>query len=170
MAKTKEGEQRAAAPAADWAKYFEAAKVRVEELNACKSARARAIWIGKHLSPLVDREVAIEVKGRTGRAVLRVEEGRSNEKRYIFEVKWDDPAATEPAAPSAQGKAKKAKRLGTSAQSTKGAPKKTAPKKTAKQRTASAEQPRKKPTADKGGAKKAKKGSATKGRGNDVDW
>src|SRR5262249_50831642 len=85
MAQTKQGEQRAAAPAADWAKYFEAAKVRVEELNACKSARARAIWIGKYLSPLVDREVAVEVKGRTGHAVLQVEEGRSNEKRYIFE-------------------------------------------------------------------------------------
>jgi hypothetical protein len=73
----------------DWETYFRDADVRVEELDACKSKRGRAIKIGQFLSPLVGREVLIEVKGRTGRAVLRVESHRSKAKRYFFEVTFD---------------------------------------------------------------------------------
>jgi hypothetical protein len=76
--------------AKDWEMYFRKAAVRVEELDVAKGNRARAIRIGNFLSPNVGREVPIEAKGRTGRAVLRLEEGRSKQKLYFFEVTWDD--------------------------------------------------------------------------------
>src|SRR5205085_9959781 len=53
--------------------------------------------IGQFLAPFVGRYVAIQVKGRTGRATLRVEEGRSREKKYFFEIVWDSAAGDAPA-------------------------------------------------------------------------
>lgn len=79
--------------AKDWELYFRMANVRAEDLEACKSSKAKTIKIGRFLSPNVGRAVPIEVKGRTGKAVLCVEEGRSKEKRYYFAVQWDDKAA-----------------------------------------------------------------------------
>jgi hypothetical protein len=78
-------------PAADWWRFFKAAGVREEELEMCKSAQARAIKIGQFLAPKVGRAVPVQVRGRAGRAVLRVEGGRSREKCYFFEVTWDEP-------------------------------------------------------------------------------
>jgi hypothetical protein len=83
--------------AAGWESFFRKAGVRVEDLNASKSNRTRAIKIGQFLSPHVNREVPVQVKGRTGKAVLRAEEGRAKEKRYFFVVTWDDePTASTP--------------------------------------------------------------------------
>jgi hypothetical protein len=75
--------------ATGWEPHLRKAEVLVEELSGCKSERARAIRIGQFLSPKVDREVAIQVRGRTGRATLRLEKRRANEKAYFFEVLWD---------------------------------------------------------------------------------
>src|SRR5207248_1459824 len=50
----------------------------------------RATRIGQFFGPLLGREVPIQSRGRTGKAVLRVTEGRSKERRYYFEVFWDD--------------------------------------------------------------------------------
>jgi hypothetical protein len=77
-------------------RFFLAANVRAEELKNCKGNQSKAVKIGMFLTPLVGREVPIEVKGRTGTAVLRVANGRSNEKRYLVEVKWHDEAAKGP--------------------------------------------------------------------------
>jgi hypothetical protein len=168
---TTTSERRAMAPAKDWEKIFLAADVRVEELNACKSAHAKAIWIGKYLSPLVGKEVAIAVKGRTGRAVLRVEPGRAKEKLYYFEIAWDEPATTEPAVPKG-GKAPKAKK-----EKAKTAARGKKPKeKPTKGSPGSAQQTDKKPATAKGAA--ATKAGATKAKGkprsqcggNDLDW
>jgi hypothetical protein len=81
-----------------WEKYFKSANVLVQELDACKSNRAKAIKIGHFLSRNVDRAVTIEVDGRTGRAILRVKAGRSKEKYYYFDVIWDN-GATDTVAP-----------------------------------------------------------------------
>jgi hypothetical protein len=90
-----------AAPVPDWERFFHKAGVRTEELGGCKGRRAKSIRIGQFLSPLVGREVPIEVRGRTGRAVLRSVPGRSRTKRYVFEIVWDEPPSAEAAEPSA---------------------------------------------------------------------
>ena len=76
-------------PPREWEPFFRKAGVRVEELDGAKSSKARSIKIGLFLSPLVDREVPIQVEGRSGKAVLRVADRRSKEKRYYFDVTWD---------------------------------------------------------------------------------
>ena len=81
-----------ATTAADWEPYFRSAKVLVEELDACKSQQARAIRIGKFLSPLIGKIVPIQVKGRTGTAELVKVAGRSREKNYGVVVRWDSPS------------------------------------------------------------------------------
>lgn len=82
-------------PAADWEPYLKKAKVRVSELEACKSERAKAIRIGKFLGPMVGRRVPIQHQGRTGTAELRLVEGRGREKRYGFVIRWDCDVASE---------------------------------------------------------------------------
>jgi hypothetical protein len=118
-----------------WEKYFRAAHVRVEELEACKSSRAKAIKIGQLLAPNVGREIPIEVDGRAGKAVLRVQEGRSKERRYFFEVFWDSPEAgetgtSEPRKVTTKKKKKQSK--GQRKQHSKQASKRSAPGKTKK--------------------------------------
>jgi hypothetical protein len=93
------GRENVKLAAREWGRYFREANVRVGELDSCRSSRARAIRIGQFLTPNVGREVPVEVNGRAGRAVLRVEEGRAKVKRYFFEVTWDDAAAAGAAPP-----------------------------------------------------------------------
>jgi hypothetical protein len=81
-------------PPKEWGQYFQKAQIRTEELDKAKNNRGKGVVIGRFFSPNVGREVPIEVKGRTGKAVLHVENGRAKEKRYFFVVTWDDEAAT----------------------------------------------------------------------------
>src|SRR5208282_5306019 len=81
-----------AKPSADLERYFRKANVRVEELNNAKSQHAKSILIGRFLSPLVDREVTIRAKGRTGKAVLKSIPARAGQKLLYAEVHWDDDA------------------------------------------------------------------------------
>jgi hypothetical protein len=82
---------------------FIKAGVRADELTDTKSSQAKAIKIGQFFTPLVGREVVIQVKGRTGKAVLRVEKGRANEKRYYFDISWQAAdGATAKARPSSK--------------------------------------------------------------------
>lgn len=74
--------------AGEWEQLFVQAGVRVEELTNSKSSRAKAVKIGQFFSPLVARQVPIEVQGRPGTATLRMVSGRGNEKRYYFEIRW----------------------------------------------------------------------------------
>jgi hypothetical protein len=76
-------------PAADWEPYFHKARVRISELQNCKSERSKSIRIGKFLAPMIGRSVPIQHQGRTGTAELRVVEGRGREKRYGFLIRWD---------------------------------------------------------------------------------
>jgi hypothetical protein len=85
-----------ATAAAAWEKYLRQAKIRLAELDSCKSARAKAIRIGQFFGPLVDQVVPIEVGGRTGKARLKMVKGRGNERRYGFIIHWDQPAADDP--------------------------------------------------------------------------
>jgi hypothetical protein len=73
----------------NWERFLRDAKIHVEDLDASKSAKSRAVKIGLFLSRNVGRTVPIDVKGRTGQAVLKVAIGRSKEKKYYFEVTWD---------------------------------------------------------------------------------
>jgi len=82
--------------ATEWLKYFERSAVLAKELAETQSALGKAIKIGQFLSTCVDREVCIQVGGKTGRACLRFEAGRANAKRYYVEVVWDDTAPPEP--------------------------------------------------------------------------
>lgn len=169
---------RGVAPA-EWEKLFQDANVRVEELTASKSARAKAVKIGQFLSPLVGRGVPIQVKGRTGQAVLRVQEGRAKEKRYFFEVVWEAPATEEPA-PSGAGKPSGAKKHKTTKKTGKAAqpkeldtPKKTTrsaqTKETTTKRSATQSETEHKQSAA-GKEKGTKKKPGTQGGGNDLDW
>ncbi len=83
--------------AKDWEQIFIKAGVLAEELAAAKGCRAKATKIGRFFGPMPGREVPIQIKGRTGKAVLRVEEARAKERRYYFEVTLDEktlPAST----------------------------------------------------------------------------
>lgn len=81
--------------AMEWERFFISANVRVEALGACKSTRSKAIKIGQFFAMSLGREVPIEVSGRTGKAVLKVISKRAKEKRYYFEITWDDSVAPE---------------------------------------------------------------------------
>ncbi len=96
----------------DWEQVFQRAGVLVEELGASMSSRARATRIGRFFGPLVGREVPIQVRGRTGTAVLRVVEGRAKERRYLFEIHLDGMTGPETAPadrPSGKAPSDKAK-------------------------------------------------------------
>jgi hypothetical protein len=77
--------------AGQWEKFFIEAKVRSDKLDAAKSAQGKAAVMASLLAANVDREVSIEVKGRRGKARLRMMPGRSRTKQYYFEICWDDP-------------------------------------------------------------------------------
>ncbi len=81
-------------PPAMWLPFFGHAKLLTKELAETSSARAKAIKVGLFLSPNVGRVVPILANERSGRAVLRAMEGRSNSKLYGFEIVWDEAAET----------------------------------------------------------------------------
>ena len=97
-------------PAADWLPHFERAGILQDELLACKSERSKAIKLGQFLSPKVGREVPVQVGGRTGKAVLRVEQDRAKTKRYFIEVTWD--GKPQEGEKTGKKKAKKTKKAG----------------------------------------------------------
>jgi hypothetical protein len=87
-------------PAKDWERFFRQAGLLTDKPNSPMSRQACSIKIGLFLSPMVGREVPVEVNGRTGRATLRMKDvGRAKGKLYYLEVVWDDSvaAATPPA-------------------------------------------------------------------------
>ena len=73
-----------------WEDMFRRAKVQVEALDAAKSERARATLLGSFLSQNIGREVPIEVKGRTGKARLLAVDAGKKQRRYWFEITWDE--------------------------------------------------------------------------------
>lgn len=73
----------------DWEHLFLNASIEVEKLDAAKSKRAKATIIGNWFNRNADREVAIRVGDRTGKAKLKIREGRSKKKFYVFEIRWD---------------------------------------------------------------------------------
>jgi hypothetical protein len=78
-------------PASEWELLFRTAGVALEKLEVSKSRKARSTTLGQFLGQYVDREVPIQAKGKSGRATLRVRPWRSNQKRYFFEIIWDEP-------------------------------------------------------------------------------
>jgi hypothetical protein len=73
-----------------WQEYFRRAGILVEVLDAAKSGQARATILGNFLSQNQGREVPITIGGRTGRARLCVEEGGKRQRRYYFQIAWDE--------------------------------------------------------------------------------
>jgi len=61
-----------------------------------KTPRARAIRLGQWLRARVGRAVPVCHGGRTGTAVLRAVPARAKEKRYYFEVAWDESPPPDP--------------------------------------------------------------------------
>lgn len=78
-----------------WEKFFITAGVGSDAATARGSERGKSIRFGNFLSRFVGRQVLISVKGRTGKATLRMVEGRARKKQYHFEIAWDDKAPTE---------------------------------------------------------------------------
>jgi hypothetical protein len=131
----------------EWIRYFEMAKIRTDELENCRSNHAKAIRAGQFLSPHVNRPVRIEVNGRTGTATLKAEDGRAKERRYFFEVVWDDapPSGRTTASTSKKDVKKSDKPVNKDARS---------------RRTRTR----------KASASKARSGSSTRSKGNNEDW
>jgi hypothetical protein len=77
-------------PPSKWEDIFRRAKVQVEALDAARSERARATLLGNFLSQNIDREVPIEIKDRTGKARLLAVDAGKNQRRYWFEITWDE--------------------------------------------------------------------------------
>ncbi len=79
-----------ALPATKWAPLFISAELLEAVVGDAKTPRARAIRLGQWLGARVGRPVAVCHDGRSGTATLRAVALRSNEKRYYFEVAWDE--------------------------------------------------------------------------------
>jgi len=75
---------------------FRRAGVLREELERAKSVKSKATLIGNFLSKNLNREVAVEVNGRLGKAVVKQELGAARAKFYRIEVSWTDPAVVPP--------------------------------------------------------------------------
>jgi len=88
-----------ALPAAKWLPILDAAGLTPQSLADAKTPHARAIKLGQWLSAKVGRELRVCIRGRNGKAVLRVIGARANEKRYYVEITWD--RAQKPAPPKA---------------------------------------------------------------------
>ena len=84
------GTKQIGVPAGNWEALFKKAGVETDRLDAAKSEKARTTILGNFLAQNVGREVPIEVKGRTGKATLRMNVGRGRQKHYHFEIRWDD--------------------------------------------------------------------------------
>ena len=136
-------------PAADWLPFFIKADVLTKALAETHSAKGKTIKIGQFLTPNVNQTVPVQVKGRSGKATLRVEmKGHGKEKRYFFEVEWDSVVT-----PPAVKQQVKGTKLSIS-KSKPGAPKGTTPKPTPK-----AAAPKPTPTPTKPKSSVAKKGN-----------
>jgi hypothetical protein len=81
--------------ATDWEPLFRKAGVEVEKLDSKKSKHAKATIIGNWLARNADREVAVTIGKRTGKARLRILDGRSKRRCYVFEIHWDEPEEAE---------------------------------------------------------------------------
>lgn len=81
--------------ATDWEPLFRQAGVEVEKLDSKKSKRGKVTIIGNWLTRNAKREVAVTVGKRTGKAILRILDGRSNRARYVFEIHWDESGEAE---------------------------------------------------------------------------
>lgn len=81
--------------ATDWEPLFRKAGVEIEKLDAAKSKKAMETLLGNWLARNADREVAITVGKRTGKARLRIHKGRAKRKSYVFEICWDEIAGAE---------------------------------------------------------------------------
>ena len=99
MSRAKKQEPQHGLLPSEWEAIFRRAKVRVESLEEAKSLRARATHIGNYLAQNLDREVPIQVNGRTGKARLRFLEAGRKQRRYFFEVEWDDELQLDASAP-----------------------------------------------------------------------
>ena len=111
-----------------------------------KASRPKRTILGNFLSQNVDSEVPIVIRNRTGRATLRMKLGRAKQKRYFFELVWDEPEnrqhnkakckiksrSTPSAPPPAKTRSKKVGKSGGKAAST--------PKRKAKRRPAAGKQ------------------------------
>jgi hypothetical protein len=82
-----------------WEQYFRRAGIQVEALDAARSGQARATILGNFLSQNQGRDVPIQVGGRSGTARLRVEEGGKRQRRYHFQVAWDEAPPPDSAPP-----------------------------------------------------------------------
>ena len=80
-----------AIPAGKWEILFKKASIEKEKLEVAMSERGRSTIIGNFLSQNVGREVPIEINSRTGKATLRMVLGSGKQKRYFFEILWDEP-------------------------------------------------------------------------------
>jgi hypothetical protein len=82
----------------EWEDLFRRAGVQTDALDGNKSHRSRATLLGNFLARNLDREIAIEVDGRTGTARLRAADAGKRQRRYYFEVTWDGtgPAVNTP--------------------------------------------------------------------------
>jgi hypothetical protein len=82
-----------------WQEYFRRAGILVEALDAAKSGQARATILGNFLSQNQGRVVPIQAGGRSGTARLCVEEGAQRQRRYYFQVAWDEAPPPGPVPP-----------------------------------------------------------------------
>lgn len=155
-------------PAAAWLKYFDQARVLADDLAACKSARQKAIKIGMFLGQWVGRPVQMERNGCIGTATLRVNPGRSNQRNYYFEVRWNStcPTPLESETPACGPQVEKTPKTDNSARGTTPAIVKTA--KTAASTKRPATTTTGKPNTSVTTASQVKKGCSTNGPANQV--
>jgi hypothetical protein len=83
--------------AGKWEPIFRKAGVMTSDLDAAKSQKSKDTKLGSFLAQHAGREVRVVVAGRSGTARLCVKPGRSRQKLYYFQVRWDEPCASDEA-------------------------------------------------------------------------
>jgi hypothetical protein len=83
-------------PAKEWGDLFTSAGVLAEKLESARSDKGKHTRIGDFLTRNLNRTVAIEANGRSGRARLQFIPAGKKQRRYFFIVGWEKEEAQGP--------------------------------------------------------------------------
>ncbi len=78
----------------EWEELFRTTGVQFDALDQAKSQRARATRLGTFLAKNLGRVVPVEIGGRPAKAKLCASAAGKRQKRYYFQIQWEDEPRT----------------------------------------------------------------------------
>jgi hypothetical protein len=85
----------------EWLPLFRDARLLQKELHESANDHAQTIAAGRFFGSRLGKTVPIQVGDKPARATLRVQPGRSRQRRYWFEITWEEAAPGQPEAGTA---------------------------------------------------------------------